>query len=94
MQRVRDSAKVGVCGQQSACVSEHLCVGVTVVGCAVVQMNYSNKALDLFSTNRWVEVDGLGFGIVLGRISWYGRQLTTHADLRSSLFSFLSVYSE
>ena len=26
--------------------------GITVIGCAVTQMNYFNKALDLFSTNR------------------------------------------
>ena len=46
--------KLTIAGQNQFIYFSTYIFAITVVGCAVTQINYFNKALDLFSTNRFV----------------------------------------
>ncbi|TPX63909.1 hypothetical protein SpCBS45565_g06276 [Spizellomyces sp. 'palustris'] len=61
--------------------------GLTVVGCAMVQMNYFNKALDLFSTNRVTPTT-----IIASVLLFKGFNDTSGRDVISMFAGFLTIF--
>ncbi|KAJ3300229.1 hypothetical protein HK104_003143 [Borealophlyctis nickersoniae] len=69
--------------------------GITVVSCAVTQMNYFNKALDLFSTNRVTPIYYVFFTtatIVASVILFKGFNDTDSRDIISMFCGFLTIF--
>ena len=46
--------KLTIEGQNQFIYPSSYIFAITVIGCALTQINYFNKALDLFSTNRYI----------------------------------------
>ncbi|KAJ3044889.1 hypothetical protein HDV00_000171 [Rhizophlyctis rosea] len=69
--------------------------GITVIGCAVTQMNYFNKALDLFSTNRVTPIYYVFFTtatIIASVILFKGFNDTNTKDVVSMFSGFLTIF--
>ncbi|TPX60948.1 hypothetical protein PhCBS80983_g01477 [Powellomyces hirtus] len=68
---------------------------LTVVGCAMVQMNYFNKALDLFSTNRVTPIYYVFFStatIIASVLLFKGFELASARDVVSMFCGFLTIF--
>ncbi|KAI8591114.1 hypothetical protein HDU89_002843 [Geranomyces variabilis] len=68
---------------------------LTVVGCAMVQMNYFNKALDLFSTNRVTPIYYVFFStatIIASVLLFRGFEQASGRDVVSMFCGFLTIF--
>ncbi|KAI8819830.1 magnesium transporter [Fimicolochytrium jonesii] len=68
---------------------------LTVVGCAMVQMNYFNKALDLFSTNRVTPIYYVFFStatIIASILLFQGFEDASGRDVVSMFCGFLTIF--
>ncbi|KAJ3092237.1 hypothetical protein HK102_009551 [Quaeritorhiza haematococci] len=69
--------------------------GITVVGCAVTQMNYFNKALDLFSTNRVTPIYYVFFTtatILASVILFQGFNDTSAVEVITVFSGFITIF--
>ncbi|KAI9102675.1 magnesium transporter NIPA-domain-containing protein [Phlyctochytrium arcticum] len=89
------AVRLTISGQNQLIYPSTYVFGLTVIGCAIVQMNYFNKALELFSTNRVTPIYYVFFStatIIASVLLFKGFNDTSGRDVASMFSGFLTIF--